>query len=340
MRYDNERCQVCSEAFTPEDDIVVCPECGAPMHRKCWKENGGCVNAYKHGEYTWTPSNKSKADDFDKTRTPGIICPRCGNNCAPDMLACPNCGMQLMSEEEKRGNSRSFIPDLSTEDGRMNFFMHGVNAKSDEEIDGVKIGDIAVFVQSNTARIIEKFKRINKDRKITWNWGAFFFAQFWFIYRKMFKIGIVVLALSLAVSIFRMIPEAELISMTNGYIEEMRTVVEESQSGKISSDEFESRAKDIYAGMRKKLAENPKVVLQYTISTAILFIKNIACGLTGYWVYRKRVLENVKTARGKSGNDGEFMTYALRYGGVSALLFAASYFGSQLIIEFLSGYAM
>ena len=32
--YTGIPCPVCHKEFTPEDDIVVCPECGAPYHRE------------------------------------------------------------------------------------------------------------------------------------------------------------------------------------------------------------------------------------------------------------------------------------------------------------------
>ena len=31
--YKNKKCVVCKELFSDYDDIVVCPECGAPYHR-------------------------------------------------------------------------------------------------------------------------------------------------------------------------------------------------------------------------------------------------------------------------------------------------------------------
>lgn len=44
------KCGVCGEDFKKDDDVVVCPECGTPSHRTCYKDNKGCPNADKHGE--------------------------------------------------------------------------------------------------------------------------------------------------------------------------------------------------------------------------------------------------------------------------------------------------
>ena len=40
------------------DDIVVCPDCGTPYHRECWKKVGVCVHQADHAAgFEWTPDN-------------------------------------------------------------------------------------------------------------------------------------------------------------------------------------------------------------------------------------------------------------------------------------------
>ncbi len=34
INFTGIKCPVCGKAFTDEDDIVVCPKCGAPYHRE------------------------------------------------------------------------------------------------------------------------------------------------------------------------------------------------------------------------------------------------------------------------------------------------------------------
>ena len=48
-KYNGILCEHCKKAFTNDDDIVVCPVCGAPHHRECYVQNGNCANADKHG---------------------------------------------------------------------------------------------------------------------------------------------------------------------------------------------------------------------------------------------------------------------------------------------------
>ncbi|MBQ2799672.1 MAG: hypothetical protein IJF09_09825, partial [Ruminiclostridium sp.] len=51
--YTDEKCPICGVAFKEADDVVVCPDCGAPYHRACYKEQGDCSYSDKHGGYSW-----------------------------------------------------------------------------------------------------------------------------------------------------------------------------------------------------------------------------------------------------------------------------------------------
>ena len=40
MEFTQYTCPVCQKRFVLGDDVVVCPECGAPHHRECFEQNG------------------------------------------------------------------------------------------------------------------------------------------------------------------------------------------------------------------------------------------------------------------------------------------------------------
>ena len=46
--YTGAKCKVCQEPFKDGDDIVVCPDCGTPYHRECYKKAGKCINDELH----------------------------------------------------------------------------------------------------------------------------------------------------------------------------------------------------------------------------------------------------------------------------------------------------
>ena len=47
-------CVFCNKVFEEQDDIVYCPDCGAPAHRSCWQQEGECVYSDRHGNgFRW-----------------------------------------------------------------------------------------------------------------------------------------------------------------------------------------------------------------------------------------------------------------------------------------------
>jgi uncharacterized Zn finger protein (UPF0148 family) len=64
-QFFGEPCPVCKQAFAEGDDIVVCPECGAPCHRGCWQ--GQCeFEALHSAEYRWTSMKVKFREMFER----------------------------------------------------------------------------------------------------------------------------------------------------------------------------------------------------------------------------------------------------------------------------------
>ena len=54
--YTGCKCPVCQKEFAAGDDIVVCPVCGTPHHRECYRQLGHCGNEKLHQEGgSWQP---------------------------------------------------------------------------------------------------------------------------------------------------------------------------------------------------------------------------------------------------------------------------------------------
>jgi len=76
----------------------------------------------------------------------------------------------------------------------------GVNP--DEEIDGLPVKDLALYVRDNTPYFIPRFKVLSQTGKGGgWNWSAFFFDFYYFIYRKMWGMAILAFVVSAVLSI-------------------------------------------------------------------------------------------------------------------------------------------
>lgn len=71
MKYTGKNCVLCGKEFTDGDDIVVCPECGSPHHRNCYKTAGECANKVRHaGKYNWNAENAAAAPAFEFAQPP------------------------------------------------------------------------------------------------------------------------------------------------------------------------------------------------------------------------------------------------------------------------------
>ena len=51
MDFTQYTCPVCNNRFQNGDDIVVCPECGAPHHRDCYEKENRCFYQDRHKEH-------------------------------------------------------------------------------------------------------------------------------------------------------------------------------------------------------------------------------------------------------------------------------------------------
>jgi DNA-directed RNA polymerase subunit RPC12/RpoP len=199
--FKGSKCIVCGSAFTETDDIVVCPDCGTPYHRACYKTIGHCVNDALHesGE-SWKPDVPAEKKELTDT-----LCARCGKQNSENVLFCEACGFPLKSfiKTEKQ----PFYRPPNDETAKDNLFLHpqmvnfsdplcGFNP--DEEFDGVKLSEIAAFVDKNTHYYLPIFKSFKTfGRYFSWNLTAFLFPELYFAYRKMIPTALLALILRL-----------------------------------------------------------------------------------------------------------------------------------------------
>ena len=95
-RYTGNHCPVCEQAFTDTDDIVVCPDCGTPYHRDCWKKVGACMHRSEHAAgFEWQPEIGPEAVKAAHEAT----CPNCGTRNTPGAARCSHCGCPLPRSE-------------------------------------------------------------------------------------------------------------------------------------------------------------------------------------------------------------------------------------------------
>lgn len=180
MKYVSLPCPVCSSIFVEGDDVVVCPKCGTPHHRKCWADIGHCANEDKHYQgFVWINPLKDVPKTIDEEKPEGT------------------------SLKEEIENEIKEIKQGVPFDNEELMKMGGFRIIGGDEIIGdIKVSQYGAYVDKNKHNYIPKFYRINKTkRKFAWNWSAFFFSIPWLFYRKMNALGVILAAFLMIVPI-------------------------------------------------------------------------------------------------------------------------------------------
>lgn len=194
--YKGYSCPVCQKPFLETDDIVTCPDCGAPHHRACWKENTHCFYADAHN----TPDQWSREkavmphqEALQHTQV-GQICGFCGTNNSAYAEFCSHCGRDLDAEEWQ---SAQQVPHIHGEYREYRPFSAPAQEtfiNDDEEIDDVKVRDLRTFVGQNAQYYLPRFKKLSeRNGSVSWNWAAFLIPEYWLWYRKQYLYGTLVL---------------------------------------------------------------------------------------------------------------------------------------------------
>ena len=222
-RYTGNHCPVCEQAFTDEDDIVVCPDCGTPYHRACWQKVGACMHKSEHAAgFEWQPEFGPEAEKAAHEAT----CPNCGTHNQPGAAQCSHCGCPLPKDDGPRPDPKDedtqvpiyardpstvHKPDNSrtTPGPRIDTYTADDNGGicrreigPEDTIDGIKAKDWAAYVGRSPMYYLMQFFRMSMTKqKVTVCLSAFLFGPAYLLYRKMWKEGLLTALLSLVLSV-------------------------------------------------------------------------------------------------------------------------------------------
>ena len=308
-KYTGEICPACNQVFTDDDDVVVCPVCGAPHHRECWFKTGSCTFQDRHGSFTWKPENvQNRREDFNPKSTLGEICPNCGANNPPDTLFCPTCGMpRNVSGAEAQFNN----PYVKFDD-----------PFKDVTIDGVSSKDMAEFIQGSSYEYIRKF---SQKKHNGFNWAAFIFGPLWFLYRKMYKIGAVILAVIAILGISFSGP-------VNSFVDNYNDVLEKAYYAQ-TDEELSGVSEEL----EQLLMSSDAAFIQ--LFGTLLFAVSLCCGICGNTAYRKYCVKSIKEAEASAtGSQSEFYkTMNLRKkGGINIFAPLIGVFSYEIVMTLIS----
>ncbi len=213
MEFTNYKCPVCNEYFKPGDDIVVCPDCGAPHHRQCYEELGHCSYKDEHSkDFSFEELNK----DEDKNENPDkdestVVCPRCYHVNDSTSFYCKKCGFPLTEDTKKENQNRDNPQQPFVQGTPFGYVGAGMPAfdplaglDSEQEIaDNVTVGEMSKFVGKSTQYFLLVFNKIKNFDTSRFNFAAFLFSGVYFLYRKMTALGIIISLLNVAFTVSR-----------------------------------------------------------------------------------------------------------------------------------------
>ena len=282
----NEKCAVCKAYLFPEDDVVYCPECGAPHHRDCYNSIGHCALEEFHGteQQYQKPEVQSDNNIENETQSDGdymVTCRMCGEKYSNDQPMCPNCG----------------TPDMSKMGGHFVAFdlLGGIPADTDLG-DGVTADEAKMFVGSNTHRYIPKFVGFKHGKKTSWNWLAFLTPSGWLASRKMYWLALIIAALEIALAMLAVPFAAEInqldFSTVNGFFEQYNLIMD-----------------------NLNIVSKTALITAFVGSSASIILR-IIMGIFGDLIYRNRVIAKVSEI--KSESEDKTLDYRKK-GGVSII---------------------
>lgn len=183
MEFRSGKCSVCGKPLGEHDDVVVCPECGAPYHRECYEKEGACVFRARHGTGFSYEAPRAK-----KTAR----CANCGADNGEEALFCINCGMPLRAPAEPvtppygdpLGGARMGVPPVPA------------------AFDGIPSADWAQYIGNSAQYYLMQFQRMDAlHRRTSFCWSALFVPPAYFLYRRMWGWGLLAAALTVILSL-------------------------------------------------------------------------------------------------------------------------------------------
>ena len=315
---EGQKCPICGAYMFDNDDLVFCPECGAPHHRDCYEAIGHCAYKDKHGTPEgYNPEAAQKEAEqkqsqqgnlfgdephFEDNTTP---CRFCGEPLAKTERVCHRCGRPQMASGTPPFGGPGFAFDP----------LGGV--APNEQIGDVTADEIKSYVVVNTQRYVPRFKGMKVFKRSSWNWAAFLIPEAWFFYRKMYLPGILVTMLLVITNLF-LFPFSDVIGAN---------IPEEARVSFVTLSNYITENFKDFNGLPLYLAIGSIVA-----SLAI----RIVLGFFGDKIYLNTVTDGIKTVKSAELDvDTTVETALSRKGGVNSLLGLVCLFAFDIIVDLI-----
>lgn len=293
MDYLGKKCPICSERFHENDDIVVCPECGAPYHRECYRSKGTCIFSELHEKHeTWHDP------ETDQNEAEDVICPHCGRHNSKDNVLCIHCGKMLYLQDTEpktnNGDAAEQTPFMGM-NGTIPFVvidpMGGVTPE--EDFEGVSGAELAKTVKVNTPYYMSIFKTIKETGISKFNFAALVFGGGWLLYRKQYLKGGIITAITALLVIVQDF-------LSYGYAADIWKAVQNNlENAHVVAANITTYMTELF---KFSTGEIIIALLPYICSFAV-FIISIVLGFTANKAYYKFLIKKIKGFKQEKSED-------------------------------------
>ena len=284
-------CEGCGKPLTLQDDIVVCPDCGAPYHRDCYEKLGRCIHAPAHAAgYEWK---------FPYQESELCTCPACGERTLRSESVCRCCGAALPPEGAQEPADRADSDEHSEEFDYSTFYRQFQETGApqvdplrqtyqaafgkEEVMDGIPCKDWADFIGPASPAYLSAYCRMQLSHtKTSMSFSAMLFGPFYFFYRKAWKPAFGFLAAELVVAL------PTLLSM------------------------MQATGSPLTAGISSTV-----IVILSRIVTVLSFALVMLRTLYAKWLYRKSAAERIRRIRAEFPDAAQRRAVLSAQGGVS-----------------------
>ncbi len=272
-------CTTCGKPFEENDDIVVCPECGAPYHRECYQQSGQCVFSEKHG----TGFEYKRPEDKNT-----VQCPNCGAKNNKDNLFCENCSLPMADNpavpvKPAQNGAPLYAPVQNAAQNNSRAYAFGATEALPHEIDGIPAADWAQYIGNSAPYYLFQFQRMDEfQRKTSFCWSALLFAPMYFFFRKMWMWGTITMLAFITFSIPGMLQVL------------------------------------IGIGMPIKLGVSVAMLDNIALICSMLnWAASLACGLYAFYLFRKTTAKRLQDMKNSAENETVYRTALAKHSGPS-----------------------
>ena len=284
-------CEGCGKPLTLQDDIVVCPDCGAPYHRDCYEKLGRCIHAPAHAAgYEWK---------FPYQESELCTCPACGERTLRSESVCRCCGAALPPEGAQEPADRADSDEHSEEFDYSTFYRQFQETGApqvdplrqtyqaafgkEEVMDGIPCKDWADFIGPASPAYLSAYCRMQLSHtKTSMSFSAMLFGPFYFFYRKAWKPAFGFLA-------------AELLLAAPTFIEMLQL------SGSALAPAMSASALTVFA----------------RVCSVLSFVLMLVRGMYGKWLYRKSAADHIRRIQSEFPDAQQRQAVLRAQGGVS-----------------------